>query len=127
MQVPKDAKVVITCQKGLRSLSAAEQLAKAGYQDLAWVVGGLDNSRAGDVPTRDGTDVRYAGIGGVSSLIGWTEIQQENAGPMGGFKGVLVIVCFCLLACGVPKRALACLCEGGCLFLSCRVYGPQLS
>lgn len=91
-KVPKDAKVVVTCQKGLRSLSAAEQLSKAGYKELAWINGGLDNSRAGDIPTRDGTDVRYAGIGGVSSLIGWTEVQQENAGPMGGLKGVLTIV-----------------------------------
>lgn len=91
-KVPKDAKVVVTCQKGLRSLAAAEQMSKAGYKNLAWINGGLDNSRAGDVPTRDGTDVRYGGIGGVSSLIGWTEVQQETAGPMGGVKGVLTVV-----------------------------------
>lgn len=82
----------MTCQKGLRSLAAAEQLSKAGYKNLAWVNGGLDNSGKGDVPTRDGTDVRYAGIGGVSSIVGWTEIQQEEAGPMGGFRGILALV-----------------------------------
>jgi hypothetical protein len=92
MQVPKDAKVVVTCQKGLRSLAAAEQLSKAGYKDLAWVNGGLDNSRPGDIPTRDGQDVRVAGIGGLSALVGWTEVQQENQGKLGGFRGILVAV-----------------------------------
>lgn len=92
MQVPKDAKVIVACQKGLRSLAAAEQLSRAGYNELAWVNGGLDNSQPGEVPTRDGNDIRYAGIGGVSEMVGWTEVQQENAGPAGSLKSVFIAV-----------------------------------
>lgn len=57
-QVPKDARVVVACQKGLRSLSAAEQLSRAGYRSLAWINGGLDTARPGDLPTANGRDVR---------------------------------------------------------------------
>lgn len=96
LQVPKDAKVIVACQKGLRSLAAAEQLSRAGYTSLAWVNGGLDNSRPGEVPTRDGKDIRYAGIGGVSEIVGWTEVQQENAGPAGSLKSVFIGVSICL-------------------------------
>lgn len=92
VQLPKDSKVIVACQKGLRSLAACEQLSRAGYKNVAWINGGFDNSTAGQIPTRDGQDVRLGGIGGLSSLLGWTEVQQENAGPMGGFKGVLVLV-----------------------------------
>ena len=92
LQIPKDAKIIVACQKGLRSLAAAEQLSRAGYMDLAWVNGGLDNSTPGDVPTRDDKDVRYAGIGGVSEMVGWTEVQQENAGPAGSLKSVFIAV-----------------------------------
>lgn len=84
--------MIVACQKGLRSLAAAEQLSRAGYTDLAWINGGLDNSRPGDVPTRDGKDVRLAGIGGVSEMVGWTEVQQETAGPAGSLKSVFIAV-----------------------------------
>lgn len=45
-KIPRDAKVVVACQKGLRSLAAAEQLGRAGYASLAWVNGGLDTTKA---------------------------------------------------------------------------------
>lgn len=93
VQVPTDSKVLLVCQQGLRSKAAAQQLAKAGYNSLAWVEGGLNRSQPGDVPTSDGSDVRYAGIGGVSSMIHWTKLQQENAGPLGGWKSVMAVVC----------------------------------
>jgi hypothetical protein len=92
MQIPKDSKVLVACQKGLRSLAACEQLNRAGYENLGWINGGFDNSKPEEIPTRDGKDIRFAGIGGVSALLGWTEVQQENSGPMGGFKGALVFV-----------------------------------
>jgi rhodanese-related sulfurtransferase len=44
VQVPKDSKVIVACQKGLRSLAACEQLNRAGYKDIAWINGGFDNS-----------------------------------------------------------------------------------
>lgn len=43
--------------------------------------------------------VRYAGIGGLSEVLGWTEVQQEEkAGFMGGVAGVLGLVALILLA-----------------------------
>lgn len=36
---------------------------------------------------------RYAGIGGMSEVLGWTEVQQqEKKGAMGGFENVLKLV-----------------------------------
>ncbi len=57
-KIPKDARVVVACQKGLRSLAACEQLARAGYQQLAWINGGFDTARKGDIATTNGVDVR---------------------------------------------------------------------
>lgn len=82
-KIPKDAKVVVTCQKGLRSLAACEKLSKAGYQTLAWVNGGLDTAKPGDIPSKNDKDLRLAGIGGVSALLGWTELQQEGKKGLG--------------------------------------------
>ncbi|CAG9466051.1 unnamed protein product [Pedinophyceae sp. YPF-701] len=81
--VPKDANVVVACQKGLRSLAACEQLSRAGYGTLAWVNGGFDTAEKGDLETEDSKDLRYAGIGGLSALLGWTEVQQADARAKG--------------------------------------------
>lgn len=59
--MPKDAKVIVGCQKGLRSLAACEQLARAGYGQLAWINGGFDTARDDELPTTGGKDLRYAG------------------------------------------------------------------
>ena len=77
-KIPKDAKLIVTCQKGLRSLAACEQLSRAGYQTLAWINGGLDTAKPGEIPSVDDKDLRLAGIGGVSAMLGWTELQQEG-------------------------------------------------
>jgi hypothetical protein len=42
---------------------------------------------------------RYAGIGGLSEALGWTEVQQEEkSGFMGGVNGVLGLVALILAA-----------------------------
>jgi len=97
--IPKDKGVIIGCQKGLRSLAAAEQLSRAGYAKVAWINGGFDTARPGDLKTSNGRDIRYAGIGGLSEALGWTEVQQEEkSGFMGGVNGVLGLVALVLLA-----------------------------
>ena len=90
-KIPKDAKgVIVVCQKGLRSLTASEQLARAGYGAVAWVNGGLDTARPGDLATVGGKDIRFGGIGGLSETLGWTEVQQEIGGGFaGGYQNVL--------------------------------------
>jgi rhodanese-related sulfurtransferase len=59
--IPKDASVVVACQKGLRSLAACEQLSRAGYGPLAWINGGFDTAQPGDLQTKDGVDIRLGG------------------------------------------------------------------
>lgn len=90
-RIPKDAKVVIGCQKGLRSLTAAEQLGLAGYPKLAWVTGGFDTAAKGDLPVQGGKDIRLAGIGGLSEALGWTEPQQDagDKGFAGGSSNII--------------------------------------
>ena len=52
-----------------RSLSAAEQLSRAGYATLAWVNGGLDTSKKADLPVAGpNDDLRWGGIGGMSEV-----------------------------------------------------------
>ena len=60
--------VIVSCQKGLRSLAAAEQMSRAGYQNLAWINGGLDTAGKDTLPTTNGVDLRYGGVGGVSQV-----------------------------------------------------------
>ncbi|GMH36075.1 hypothetical protein BSKO_03943 [Bryopsis sp. KO-2023] len=106
--VPKDAKVVIGCQKGLRSLAACEQLSRAGYQTLAWVNGGFDTAVPGDLPTKDGADLRLAGVGGVSAALGMTPQQavSQPDEPTGGqqlLKVAATIVVLDLLVFGYEQ------------------------
>lgn len=56
--MPKETGIIIGCQKGLRSLAAAEQLSRAGYSKVAWVNGGFDTARPGDLATTNGRDIR---------------------------------------------------------------------
>lgn len=101
-KIPKDAKVIVACQKGLRSLSAAEQLSRAGYSTIAWVNGGLDTSKKPDLPVKGADDLRYGGIGGLSELLGWTDVQREkNAGALGGPSGPIKIAAVILALDGV--------------------------
>ena len=76
-----------------RSLAASEQLSRSGYQNLAWINGGFETARQGDLPITGAVDVRMAGIGGLSKLLGWTEVQQHNGkGFLGGSNTLLRIV-----------------------------------
>lgn len=92
-KVSPDAKVIVACQKGLRSLQACKQLCMTGEKDIAniaWINGGCDACRDGDLPTEGGIDVRYAGIGGLSEILGWTEVQRaERKEKLGGAQGVI--------------------------------------
>jgi len=89
-KIPKDARIIVTCQKGLRSLAAAEQLSRAGYSTLAWINGGLDTSRKGDLPAVRDVDLRYGGIGGLTEVLGLTEVQRDE-NPSSKDRGNLFI------------------------------------
>lgn len=97
-RVPKDASVIVGCQKGLRSLAACEQLSRAGYEQLAWINGGFDTCMIGDLDVQGDTDLRYAGVGGLSAFIGWTEVhQQEDKDRAGGMSNILKLAAVLLI------------------------------
>ncbi|OVA20566.1 Rhodanese-like domain [Macleaya cordata] len=81
---PKDTDLIVACQKGLsRSLAACEQLYAAGYRNLFWVQGGLEAAEEEDLD-RDGPQpFKFAGIGGVSEFLGWTDQQRAAAAKEG--------------------------------------------
>eukprot|EP00897_Mesotaenium_endlicherianum_P001432 jgi/Mesen1/1316/ME000013S00807 len=91
-KIPKSANVIVACQKGLRSLAACEQLYKAGYRNLFWVNGGFETAEDGDFE-RDGPQaLKFAGLGGMSEFLGWTDIQRAESSKEGlGFRLVVVL------------------------------------
>eukprot|EP01023_Acetabularia_acetabulum_P029574 TRINITY_DN278_c0_g1_i1.p2 TRINITY_DN278_c0_g1~~TRINITY_DN278_c0_g1_i1.p2 ORF type:complete len:274 (-),score=65.00 TRINITY_DN278_c0_g1_i1:383-1204(-) len=99
-RLPRDAKVIVVCQKGLRSLAACEKMSMAGYETLAWVNGGFDTAET-EVPLPvEGkeTDIRYAGIGGLSAVLGWTEVQQQENKSFGDiFENVIKLAVLVLV------------------------------
>jgi rhodanese-related sulfurtransferase len=93
--IPTDSQVIVTCQKGLRSLSACESLANNGYAKNAWVSGGLDSAEPGDLKVKGTRDIRFAGNGGLSDVLGWTDAHRKvnkDQGPLDGPFGIVIKV-----------------------------------
>ncbi|RZC08053.1 Rhodanese-like domain-containing protein 11, chloroplastic isoform B [Glycine soja] len=67
---PKDAELIVVCQKGLRSLAACELLYNAGYKNLFWVQGGYEAAEEEDLIVEGPMPLKFAGIGGVSEFLG---------------------------------------------------------
>ncbi|KAG9447221.1 hypothetical protein H6P81_013349 [Aristolochia fimbriata] len=80
---PKDTDLIVVCQKGLRSLAACEQLYNAGYRNLFWVQGGLESAEEGDFERKGPEPFLFAGIGGLSEFLGWTDQQRVAAANEG--------------------------------------------
>eukprot|EP00471_Norrisiella_sphaerica_P003837 CAMPEP_0184479748 /NCGR_PEP_ID=MMETSP0113_2-20130426/1349_1 /TAXON_ID=91329 /ORGANISM="Norrisiella sphaerica, Strain BC52" /LENGTH=269 /DNA_ID=CAMNT_0026857889 /DNA_START=88 /DNA_END=897 /DNA_ORIENTATION=- len=90
-EYPADAKIVLACGEGLRSLVASDYLNNAGYQNVLWLAGGMQKVPKG-VFTNEGTDVdtgyARAGLDGgkiAGSIfdkitgIRWWEMGKETA------------------------------------------------
>lgn len=87
--IQRDANVIVVCQKGKRSLAACEQLYNAGYRNLFWIEGGLDAAEEGDLAREGPTSFKFAGIGGVSEFLGWTDQQRITGKKEGwGYRAV---------------------------------------
>ncbi|XP_050377836.1 rhodanese-like domain-containing protein 11, chloroplastic isoform X2 [Argentina anserina] len=80
---PKDTDLIVACQKGLRSIAACEVLYNAGYRNLFWVQGGLEAAEEEDLVREGPQPFKFAGIGGVSEFLGWTDQQREAAAKEG--------------------------------------------
>ncbi len=79
-----------------RSLAACEQLSRAGYPTLAWINGGFDTAQKGDLAAVGDVDLRLGGIGGMSEVLGWTEVQRDvkrSQGFAGGSNTIIKLVC----------------------------------
>ncbi|KDP24447.1 hypothetical protein JCGZ_25011 [Jatropha curcas] len=63
----KDAKLLVACGEGLRSMMAASKLYDEGYKNLGWLAGGFNRAADGDFPEIEGPEkLQYATIGGAS-------------------------------------------------------------
>uniref|UniRef100_A0A5B7B831 Rhodanese domain-containing protein n=1 Tax=Davidia involucrata TaxID=16924 RepID=A0A5B7B831_DAVIN len=80
---PKDTDLIVACQKGLRSLAACELLYNAGYRNLFWVQGGLEAAEEEELEREGPQPFKFAGIGGVSEFLGWTDQQRAAAAKEG--------------------------------------------
>lgn len=80
---PKDSDLIVACQKGLRSLAACEALYNAGYRNLFWVQGGLEAAEEEDLEREGPQPFKFAGIGGLSAFLGWTDQQRAAAAKEG--------------------------------------------
>ncbi|KAI3737374.1 hypothetical protein L2E82_27374 [Cichorium intybus] len=80
---PKDTDLIVACQKGLRSLAACELLYNAGYRNIFWVQGGLEAAEEEDLEREGPQPFKFAGIGGLSEFLGWTDQQRAQAAKEG--------------------------------------------
>ncbi|TXG58804.1 hypothetical protein EZV62_016633 [Acer yangbiense] len=63
----KNAKLLVACGEGLRSMMAVSKLHEGGYKNLGWLAGGYNRSVDGDFPDVEGEEkLQYATIGGAS-------------------------------------------------------------
>lgn len=82
-RIPKSANIIVACQKGMRSLAACEQLYKAGYRNLFWLNGGFESAEEGDFEREGDVPLKFAGIGGMSAFLGWTDVQRQQGAREG--------------------------------------------
>ncbi|TMX03186.1 hypothetical protein EJD97_017821 [Solanum chilense] len=75
----KDTHLIVACQKGLRSIAACEVLHNAGYNNIFWVQGGLEAAEEEDLEREGPQPFKFAGIGGLSEFLGWTDQQRDAA------------------------------------------------
>ncbi|KAL3352259.1 hypothetical protein AABB24_020354 [Solanum stoloniferum] len=79
----KDTDLIVACQKGLRSIAACEVLYNAGYNNIFWVQGGLVAAEEEDLEREGPQPFKFAGIGGLSEFLGWTDQQRDAAAKEG--------------------------------------------
>ncbi|XP_016490711.1 rhodanese-like domain-containing protein 11, chloroplastic isoform X3 [Nicotiana tabacum] len=66
-----------------RSIAACEVLYNAGYNNIFWVQGGLEAAEEEDLEREGPQPFKFAGIGGLSEFLGWTDQQRDAAAKEG--------------------------------------------
>ncbi|KAG8371878.1 hypothetical protein BUALT_Bualt12G0008700 [Buddleja alternifolia] len=69
-QFSPDSKILLVCQEGLRSTSAANRLEQAGYQNIACITSGLQSVTPGTFDTVGSTELQNAGKAGLVTIQG---------------------------------------------------------
>lgn len=67
---PPDSKLLLVCQEGLRSTSAAQKLEEAGFKNVACVTSGLQSVKSGIFDTVGSTELKDAGKAGLVTIQG---------------------------------------------------------
>lgn len=67
---PKDSKLLLVCQEGLRSGAATDKLEQAGFQNLAYISSGLQKVNPGLFEKEGPQDLQDAGKGGLVTIQG---------------------------------------------------------
>nr|AKM76377.1 rhodanese/cell cycle control phosphatase superfamily protein [Geranium maderense] len=69
-QLPPESKVLIVCQEGLRSASAADRLEQAGFESIACITSGLQSVKPGTFDSVGSTELQNAGKAGLVTIQG---------------------------------------------------------
>ncbi|XP_073045836.1 rhodanese-like domain-containing protein 9, chloroplastic [Primulina eburnea] len=69
-QFSPESKLLLVCQEGLRSASAAYKLEEAGYQNIACVTSGLQSVTTGTFDSVGSTELKDAGKAGLITIQG---------------------------------------------------------
>lgn len=69
-KLPPDSKLLLVCQEGLRSTSAAQKLEEAGFKNVACVTSGLQSVKPGIFDTVGSTELKDAGKAGLVTIQG---------------------------------------------------------
>jgi rhodanese-related sulfurtransferase len=67
---PKDSKLLLVCNEGLRSGYASERLEDLGYKNVAYIARGLQIVEPGTFPKKGKVELKDAGKGGVVEIQG---------------------------------------------------------
>lgn len=67
-QFKKDDKILLVCQEGLRSGAAAEKLEEAGYQNVAYLMNGLQKVQPGTFEKEGPKELADAGKAGLVTI-----------------------------------------------------------
>jgi rhodanese-related sulfurtransferase len=67
-QFQKDSKILIVCQEGLRSGKAAEELERAGFQNVSYLVNGLQKVKPGIFEKEGPKELEDAGKAGLVTI-----------------------------------------------------------
>jgi rhodanese-related sulfurtransferase len=81
---PKDQKLLLVCQEGLRSGKAADELEEKGWQEVAFIAKGLNELKPGAVEKVGPRELKDAGKGGIS------QYQQPVSIAVGSVLIVLI-------------------------------------